>query len=111
MALAAAGLLPSTPAADNGDCFIRIQNIELPSSVTIPNVHQLIIDAFDSIIAPTITAATPTHTEIKVFISRSILSNTIAQILSPLANSIHQLTLPEINTIAIHAFMLSGIQL
>ena len=90
---------------------ILIHNIALPNSVSIPDIHLLILDAFDNIVAPTITSPNPRHRVIKVFISRTVLSNAIRQILVPLSNQLNQISINELNILTIHALMLSGIDI
>ncbi len=90
---------------------IHIHNIALPNSVSVPDIHLLILDAFDSIVAPSITSPNPRHRVIKVFISRTVLSNAIRQILVPLSNQLHQITINELNILTLHALMLSGIDI
>ncbi len=90
---------------------LNIQNISLPNSISIPNIQLLILDAFDNVVAPTITTSNPRHRIIKVFISRSVLSNAIQQILVPLSNNLNQITINDLNNLTIHALMLSGIEI
>ena len=89
----------------------KVQNIDLPITASIPDIHHLILDTFDAIIAPTITAPNPFQIQIKIFISRAVLSTTISQILLPLSNSLSKISLPELHILAIHAFHLAGIEL
>ena len=90
---------------------LHIQNIALPNSVSIPDIHLLILDAFDNIVAPTITSPNPRHRIIKVFISRTVLSNAIRQILVPLSNKLNQISINDLNILTIHALMLSDIDI
>jgi len=99
--------LPQTTNMNN----LNIQNISLPNSISIPNIQLLILDAFDNVVAPTITTSNPRHRIIKVFISRSVLSNAIQQILVPLSNNLNQITINDLNNLTIHALMLSGIEI
>ena len=88
-----------------------VQNIALPNSISIPDIHLLILDAFDNLVAPSITTLNPHHRLIKVFISRTVLSNSIRQILVPLSTHLNQITINDLNNLAIHALMLSGIDI
>jgi len=88
-----------------------VQNIALPNSISIPDIHLLILDAFDKLVAPSITTPNPHHRIIKVFIFRTVLSNSIRQILVPLSNHLNQITINDLNNLTLHALMLSGIDI
>ncbi len=95
----------------NSSNSIVVQNIALPTAISIPDIHFLILDAFDNVIAPTISSPNPRHRIIKLFISRTVLSNAIRQILSTLSNNINNITIADLNILTIHALMLSGIEI
>ncbi len=90
---------------------IVVQNIALPTAISIPDIHFLILDAFDNVIAPTISTPNPRHRTIRVFISRTILSNAVRQILATLSNNLNNITIADLNILTIHALMLSGIEI
>ena len=90
---------------------IVVQNIALPTAISIPDIHFLILDAFDNVIAPTISTPNPRHRTIRVFIYRTILSNAVRHILSKLSNNVNNITVAELNILTIHAFMLRGIDI
>ena len=90
---------------------IVVQNIALPNAISIPDIHFLILDAFNYIIAPTISSPNPRHRFIKIFLSRTILSNAVRQILAQLSNNLNNITIADLNILTIHALMLSGIDI
>ena len=90
---------------------IHIHNIEISNSVSVPDIHLLILYAFDKIVAPTITSPNRRHRFIKVCFSGTVLSNAIRQILVPLSTQLHQITINELNILTVHALMLSGIDI
>ncbi len=90
---------------------IVVQNIALPIAISIPDIHFLILDAFDNVIAPTISSPNPRHRFIKIFLSRTILSNAVRQILAHLSNNLNNITIADLNILTIHALMLSGIDI
>jgi len=102
---------PNQIIQTNSSNSIFVQNIALPTAISIPDIHFLILDAFDNVIAPTISSPNPRHRIIKLFISRTVLSNAVRQILSTLSNNINNITIADLNILTIHALMLSGIEI
>ena len=90
---------------------IVVQNNALPNAISIPDIHFLILDAFDNVIAPSISTTNPRHRNIRVFISRSILSNAVRHILSTRTNNVNNITIAELNILTIHALTLCGIDI
>ena len=87
---------------------IVVHNIALPSAISIPDIHFLILDAFDNIIAPTISSPNPRHRFIKIFLSRTLLSNAVRHILALLSNNVNNITIADLNILTNHAQSLSG---
>lgn len=90
---------------------IVVQGLVLPTSITIPNISLLILDTFDSVVAPTISDPNPKLRALRVVISRQILSNALLQIFSSLSSPLTHVTIDDIVSIAIHALNLSGIEI
>ena len=102
---------PNQLIQNNNSNSIVVQNIALPNAISIPDIHFLILDAFDNVIAPSISTPNPRYRTIRVFISRTILSNAVRQILATLSNNLNNITIADLNILTIHALMLSGIEI
>jgi hypothetical protein len=79
------------------------------SLVLIPDFHNIILEIFDSLVAPTITAPTISQTQIQILLLRKLLSNLSFNVLSQLHLS--QVTVANLNQIIIHCFSLIGVSL
>ena len=93
------------------NCLFFLLLLILWLQLSLLHTLNLIFDAFDNIVAPPITSPNSRHRFIKVFLSRTLLSNATYQIHVPLSNHLNQITINCLNILTIHCLMLSGIDI
>ena len=72
--------LPTTQLIDTEGLLLNhemliLENIQIPKLSLIPDFHEIILEIFDNFIVPTISAPTHVQKQVKIFITRKLLSN------------------------------------
>ena len=84
-----------------------IGDMQLPSVVIMPDIHDLILEIFDVFIAPTFSSSTELQSQIKIFITRKLLSNNVRQILAQFTST--TLSTDQLTQLVLYSFQITGI--
>ena len=94
------------------DVNLSIQNIVLPNiSFDSLIISDIVLGTFDTVVAPTFSGNSPLEIQIKIFVTRLIITQNLPRILNPIIPIMNLLSTSDLINIVIYSLQLSGVSL